>query len=313
MISNYFRTTRPAATQRGQVRVGTRKYDHHRKTFVDPSFPGFIPCVCLTASTKYGSLGPYVVRVIEDCSERGALIENAWHSFKVVPRIPAAQCTVSQYDKTVAWQYPEVAHVPDRHTQLVDMKAWLVWHDRLAHNPYPIRYPFTYSPEVRATTLGVLPPETLAAYRANPAPSTIRANAQELLGVVAGRQQVYFRFYIPAVKQQPQYLELQRMLDRGMNLLLIDVDGPRTESLPYYQETYGVPDTWIERDTILCTVRNLRIMLHDTRHSCGHTYGLAAALLNLVPEFMQRLDEHEVRQLSVDDSPAIHIRTLTSN
>jgi len=273
-----------ARRAKGQIRIGTRKYNSDG-TFVDPSFPDFTPCVCLTRSTRSGSLGPYEVCVTEKCPEKGGTIESVWHSFKILPEIPEALCRVSRYDRTITWQYPAVSHVPDLQNGDVDMKAWLIWHDKLALSKYPIRYPFTFSPEVRATTLGVLAPERLKEYRANP--ESIKINAKrDLLGVAEGRRQVYFRYYIPAVKLQPKFKELQRRYDQGENLLIIDVDGPRQESLDYYREKYGVRADFIEQDTILATLENCRIMLRDPKHSCGHTFGLAMSFSRQESQFL---------------------------
>ena len=58
------------------------------------------------------------------------------------------------------------------------------------------------------------------------------------------------------------------------------MDGPRSESLDYYMETYGVSEDWINRDTILVTLDNLNIMISDTKHPFGHGYCLAMALLD---------------------------------
>ena len=58
----------------GQIRVGRRKYA--RGGYTDPSFPGFTPIICLTKSTAYGSLSPYVIK-----DEKGRIMENVWHNF----------------------------------------------------------------------------------------------------------------------------------------------------------------------------------------------------------------------------------------
>lgn len=268
----------------GQIRIGTRQYKRDG-TYTDPSFPGFIPIVCLTASTKYGSLGPYIVKVTEEGPDKGALIENVWHSKKVLPKIPAAFEKISRYNPTVAWQYPAVNNLVNNTTGEVDMKQWIEWSTKLCHNPYPIRYPFSFNPAVRATTLGIIPLEKIAAYRLNP--ESVKINAKtDLLGIADGRKQVYFYYYMSAVKLQPQYQELKQLLEQGKNLLIIDVDGPRQESLPYYIEKYKVADNWIENHTVLWTLENARIFLNDPKHSCGHTFGLPACLFGLEREFL---------------------------
>lgn len=41
------------------IRVGTHVYDR-KGEYKDPEVEGFLPIVCLTKSTAYGSLSPYV-------------------------------------------------------------------------------------------------------------------------------------------------------------------------------------------------------------------------------------------------------------
>lgn len=260
----------------GKIRVGTRKYNPDG-SYSDPKYKDYIPCVCLTASTTYGSLGPYVVRVVEEGDEKGALIENVWHSFKVLPTIPAVKSFVSRYDKTTAWEYGSCNHIKEG-SSTVDMVSWLLWHDKLSHNAYPVRYPFSYSPEIRSTTRGVIDPDVVQTYRKN---NNVQVFSDSLLGVAEGRKKVYFRYYIPAVKLQPKWHKLNAMLQSGENLLLIDVDGPRQESLDYYKRVYGVGDDFIESNSQMISGEVLKIMVNDIKHSCGHTYGLAASLLGL--------------------------------
>ena len=77
------------------------------------------------------------------------------------------------------------------------------------------------------------------------------------------------------------------MLENGTSLLIIDVDGPKADHLEYYKKTYDVGDDFIENNTILATLENLKIMINDPKASCGHTYGLAASLLGLTKSFLE--------------------------
>lgn len=52
------------------IRVGRCIYDRNGKR-TDPSFEGFTPIVCLTASSAYGELGPYCLK-----DEYGRIMEN---------------------------------------------------------------------------------------------------------------------------------------------------------------------------------------------------------------------------------------------
>jgi hypothetical protein len=85
--------------------------------------------------------------------------------------------------------------------------------------------------------------------------------------------------YIFAVMKQPLFFKLLSMIQNGIKLLIEEVDGPHSESLPYYKERYGVGDDFIVNNTMLATERNLAIMLYDTKHPFGHGYCLAWALL----------------------------------
>ena len=44
------------------IRIGRRIYNNKTGTFVDPTFPEFKNILVLTKCTKYGSLGPYVLK-----------------------------------------------------------------------------------------------------------------------------------------------------------------------------------------------------------------------------------------------------------
>ena len=50
-----------------KIRVGTIKNNKH------PKIPGFKNIVCLTKSTPYGDIGPYVLQ-----DEEGRIFENIW-------------------------------------------------------------------------------------------------------------------------------------------------------------------------------------------------------------------------------------------
>jgi hypothetical protein len=95
------------------------------------------------------------------------------------------------------------------------------------------------------------------------------------------RKKIYIPVYTKLVKKEPKFIKLQKMLKKEINLLIIEVDGPKQESLNYYKEIYGVDDHFIENDTILITKNNLNIMLNDEKHAFGHGYVLAAALLDI--------------------------------
>lgn len=95
------------------------------------------------------------------------------------------------------------------------------------------------------------------------------------------RKEIYIPLYTDAVRSTEKFAKLKARLEKGENLLIIEVDGPQEESLNYYKETYDVEDDFIEKDSILITPDTINIMFHDTQHNFGHGYCLAMALLDM--------------------------------
>lgn len=60
----------------GKVRVGRRIYQGSK--FTDPSYSGFTNILCLTKSSPYGDLSPYVLT-----NKRDQLLENAYQFVKL--------------------------------------------------------------------------------------------------------------------------------------------------------------------------------------------------------------------------------------
>lgn len=261
-IKNYFSTDNKKVKSLGQIRIGTRKFVHGKH--IDPTYPGFERIICLTKSTAYGELGPYCLK-----DEHGELIENSWQKSKVVKHTRESKQTFPRSDRII-WDWPAEQHVDGKGFLL---PTWFTWSKALGEAKEPVRYPLTY--EGRHETLGCYSPEHCKS-----------THISDLLDIPNSRKLIYFPKYIAAAKQHPLYAKLQEKLQQGNNLLIIDVDGPLQNSLEYYKTKYKVGDDFIVKDTILATEENLKIMINDSKHSCGHTYGLAAALLNIESQFL---------------------------
>jgi hypothetical protein len=237
-------------TFNGVIRVGRIIYEKGRP--IHPSYPGFTPIVVLTKSSPYGELGPYVLK-----DDQGRIMECRWQFQKVYPWVPKIKEVASKrYDQTVVWEHPQETHITDGEP---NEKYW-AWREKGMANPFPVRYP-----------VGNTSHRALCLYILN--------DDGEKLGLVDGRKKVYLKTYCDLVKKQPKFVKLKKRLQTGENLLIIEVDGPHQESLPYYQQTYGVDDSFIEQHTMLVTLKNIEIMLQDPQHSFGHGYCLAMALL----------------------------------
>jgi hypothetical protein len=105
-------------------------------------------------------------------------------------------------------------------------------------------------------------------------PLTTRVLFYEL-DYIEARKNIYLPEYIKCIKNLVKFRELEKRIEKGENLLIIEVDGPHQESLDYYKEKYGVSDDFIEESTILATKENLDIMLNDEKRPFGHGYCLA--------------------------------------
>jgi hypothetical protein len=100
------------------------------------------------------------------------------------------------------------------------------------------------------------------------------------LDYIQARKEIYVPLYLESVIREAKFKKLQEMM-KCENLLIIEVDGPHSESMPYYKEKYGVNDDFIVDNTVLATKENLEILLNDPKHPFGHGYCLAMALLDL--------------------------------
>ncbi len=125
---------------------------------------------------------------------------------------------------------------------------------------YAVRYPVTFNHRHKC----------LFSFKENPT---------EQLLYIEGRKEIYLPVYCTLVKRVSTFDKLRKKLANGENLLIIEVDGPHEESMNYYRENYGVSDDFIQKNTMLVTEENIKIMLNDTKHPFGHGYCLAMALL----------------------------------
>lgn len=228
------------------IRVGKIKNCNDRL-----QYPGFETIMVMTKSSKYGSLSPYELR-----DDEGKIMENIWQFSKVYEKVPCVTQRYSRWDKTVIWQHPSQTHVNSNGELLPD---YWDWRDKGMNNNYAVRYPVGISH--RGKCLYSLTDEG------------------DQLDYIEARKQIYLSLYCSLVRRQVQYQQLLQKLRHGINLLIVEVDGPCEQSLDYYIAKYGVSDSFIDNSTMLATRDNLELMLNDSRHPFGHGYCLAWSLL----------------------------------
>jgi len=250
----------------GQIRVGKVAYVKGKR--VDPKFPEFTPIVSLTKSTKYGDISPYCL-----ATEDGRIMENIWQATKVYEWVPQSTQKRSRFDQTVIWSHPAEQHaLPDGNGGWSITNEYMAWRNKLMFAPDPVRYPVGFAHRHKCLF-------------------AIGSDPNERLGYIESRKSIYVPLYDSLVRPTPTFDQLKARHQRGENLLIIEVDGPHSESLEYYQSTYGVGSDFIEGDTMLCTPSNLSIMLEDPKHPFGHGYCLAMSLQNLSVDSLQAIQQ----------------------
>jgi hypothetical protein len=238
------------------IRVGTIKDSNDCKNV---RFPDFIPIVVMTKSSEYGELSPYTLKTNE-----GVLIENKWQFSKVYPIVPKISQCYSRWDKTVIWSHEREVHAVQIEEDSWEIQdAYWKWREKGFECPYPVRYPVGYNASQRASCI-----------------FSLEYPEGEPLDYIEARKQIYLKEYIQAVKKEQKFKNLKKMLSEGKNLLIVEVDGPRQESLEYYKKKYEVGNDFIENKTTMASEENLTIFLNDTRHPFGHGFCLATALQN---------------------------------
>jgi len=237
----------------GKIKVGRIIYSNGKP--VHPSYEGYTPIVVLTKSSPYGELGPYVLK-----DDEGKIMENIWQFSKVYPWVPATKQIYSRWDSTVIWNHPKEIHI-DANTGEPNDVYW-AWREKGMNAKEAIRYPVG-SGTHRARCMHIL------------------TDKGEKLGLVEGRKQVYMKVYCALARKEESFEKLKKRLEGGENLLIIEVDGPHQESLEYYKNTYRVNDDFIVDHTIDINIYNMGIMLRDPKHSFGHGFCLASALLDI--------------------------------
>jgi hypothetical protein len=211
----------------------------------------------LTASSEYASLSPYCLK-----DDEGKIMENIYQFSKCYETVPNSIQRYSRYDDRIIWKWPAERHLIKQGDNYGILSEYFKWREAGMKAKYAIRYPVGYNH--RSKCLFSLK-QTVDGWKT--------------LNYIEARKEIYVPVYTELVKKEKQFLELKNRLENGENLLIIEVDGPVLESLPYYMEKYGVKNTFIENYTMLATPENLNIMLNDTKHPYGHGYCVAAALL----------------------------------
>lgn len=240
------------------IRVGRCLYTPQGK-IIYPSYEDFTPIIIMMKShSKYYPLSPYFLK-----DDKGRIMENIWQFSKCYKSVPNSIQRKSRYDNTIIWQHPSEIHLDDNDNMLPE---YINWRNKGMNNKDPVRYPATFEHKSKckfslAEKNGVID--------------------NNKLNYIEARKSIYLPLYCEMVKQEKMFHDLKQRLQKGENLLIIEVDGPHQESLNYYKDKYNVDDTFIDQDSMLITEQNINIMLNDEKHAFGHGYCISMALLEM--------------------------------
>lgn len=250
-----------------ELRVGTIRYDNGVKRY--PFFEGYSLIEVMTPSTEYGSLSPYVLK-----NNKGQLMENVWQFSKVYSKIPAQTITYSRWDNRIIWKRGAETHITNG-TVNDSYKKWR--HDGM-YASNAIRWPVG-----RSTSKNCL----YSIKGQEDDPSVIPENSPlisenfERLDYITSRKLIYSPMYFQLVQREKQFKELVSRYESGEKLLIAEVDGPRSESIDYYIDTYGVTKNLIVNNTCLINDDTLNMFLNDPKHPYGHGFCLAESILKV--------------------------------
>lgn len=237
------------------LKVGRCTYDI-KGNRIDPVIPTFTNIIVLMKSSLYWELSPYYLK-----DANGYILENKWQFSKVYEMVPKSIQTYSSSDKTVIWNHPEETHiVKGKLTQ----KYWN-WRKKGMSNKYSVMYPVGYNN--RKKYLYSLKENNDGTF-------------SDKLDYIQARKEIYIPEFCNLVRKQKKFSELKTRLEKGENLLIVEVNGPHQESLPYYIGRYNVNKDFFINGTVDVTEDNMKILLNDQRHNFGHGYCLGMALLN---------------------------------
>jgi len=243
------------------IRVGSIQYKDGKQQ-PHPTYPNYIPVVVMTASSKYWNLSPYNLR-----NSQGVIMENEWQFSKVYEEVPKISKQENRYSKRIIWQHPKETHYNPKTNKFTP--EYLKWRQKGFKTQDPIRYPVGWTHRHKCLF------------------ATVETDPIVKLDYVESRKEIYLPIYCRLVKEQQQFKDLKKMLSEGKNLLILEVDGPHQESLPYYKSTYSVQDDFIDQGSIEVNLENMKIMLNDPKHAFGHGYCLGLALSDLDQKVVQ--------------------------
>ena len=260
---------RAYVTAGGHVRVGRYRGKNEHGDQV-PYTEGFLN-VIVTSHNRKGlgaSLSPYVV-----ADSKGRIMENLWQFSKVYTRVHA------QIQPNWTWEAEE-HYVSDKSTAKGHLTSeYWEWRQAGMEHDKPVRYPNGF--KGKAECLFALWPDD------NESVLDPKAKMSEI-GYIDARKKIYAPLYVELAKDNKELKKLQDMLESGVSIQIIDVDGPDiTKAMgadgilkePYDTIPKGIHGQTSGVGSIEITEQNIKLLMEDPDQPFGHGYVLACMLL----------------------------------
>lgn len=206
-----------------------------------------------SAKNLGGDLSPYVLT-----NEKGHLLENIWQFSKLYPKVTKQQVPISKWqpDKII-WDYPEEVHYENDEI----LPAYWNWRALGTANAYAVRYPNGFHGR-RKCIFSLWP-------RADD------PTQYDKLDYIEARKKIYCGEYFRLAPYTPHFKQLKTMLNNGVNLLIVEVDGPDPDLTypPYNQISRKNP-------AMIMNKENVNLLVNDRNKPFGHGFTIATLLLN---------------------------------
>lgn len=220
-----------------------------------PEIPGFRTILIHVKNEGLGgALSPYVLK-----DETGCLLENIWQFSKLYPRVEKQRTSMSRWQpNSIIWEHTEEVHMDPASKEPTD--AYWAWRHKGEHNPYAVRYPNGYYGRHKCVC-SIWPRDPKGPH--------------ERLGYIEARKKIYCAEYARLAPKTEAFQNLKALLTQGVNLLLVEVDGPDpTLTYPPYDEISA------DSPGLLITEKTIRLLIEDERKPFGHGFVIAALLMD---------------------------------
>ena len=266
----------------GKIRVGriANKFELAKGEKILPVTRGYKNIVVTSHNKKAlgAELSPYKL-----ADDDGNLMENIWQFSKIYPKV--------HVQKQKDWHHAEEVHISDgkkmKPNTKIDMEEvkeeYWTWRGKGISHKKPIRYPNGFKHRAECVT---------CLWRKDGNYTDLEFPEDEewqQLDYIEARKKVYAPLYINMAKQHREFEVLRGMLLSGIDLQILDVDGPhrakavntRTGKVkrPYNKMEEGTYGITSGVGSIEINAKNINMLLNDPGQPFGHGYCLAAALL----------------------------------